>query len=58
VVTRRGRPVAVILSKETYERLTRPQEDLDIFLRRLPLFGLDLETEREASPPRDAGLKP
>ncbi len=58
VVTRRGRPVAVILSKETYERLTHPREDLATFLRRSPLLGLDLETEREASPHRDAGLKP
>jgi len=58
VVTRRRRPAAVILSKETYERLTRTQEDLATFLRRSPLFGLDLETEREASPHRDAGLEP
>ena len=58
VVTRRRRPAAVILSKETYERLTRTQEDLATFLRRSPLFGLDLETEREASAHRDAGLKP
>ena len=58
VVTRRRRPAAVILSKETYERLTRPREDLATFLRRSPLLGLDLETEREASPHRDAGLEP
>ena len=57
VVTRRRRPAAVILSKETYQRLTRPQEDLDTFLRRSALFGLDLETEREASPLRDADLE-
>ena len=58
VLTRRGRPAAAILSKETDERLTRPREDLAAFLRRSPLVGLDPEPEREASPPRDADLEP
>ena len=57
VLTTCGRPVAVILSKETYERSIRSREDLATFLRRSPLFGLDLETEREASPLRDADLE-
>ena len=57
VVTRRRRPAAVILSKETYERLTRPREDLATFLRRSPLLGLDLGTERETSSLRNADLE-
>ncbi len=39
-------------------RETGIPEGLATFLRRSPLFGLDLETEREASPHRDAGLEP
>ena len=58
VVTRSRRPAAVILSKETYQRLTRPQEDLATLLRRSLLLGLDLETKRETLPPSDVNLEP
>ena len=42
---------------ETYERLTRPGENLATFLGRSPLWGPDLETEREAYPLRDVNLE-
>jgi antitoxin Phd len=52
IVTRYGRPAAVVLSAETYARMTRKQPDFKAFLRNAPLDGVDLtrsrDTERRA----------
>ncbi len=50
-ITVHGKPVAVLLSRETFDRLSRaqPQETLVDFMQRSPLFGtndVDLERDR------------
>lgn len=55
-VTVRGQRAAVLLSAADYDRLKRPKPSLAELLRTSPLAGLDLEVERDRSPPRDAGL--
>lgn len=56
-ITLHGRPVAVVLSREDYERLTGTGESLATFMRRSPLHGLEeLELERDRSPTRETEL--
>ncbi len=56
-ITLHGRPVAVVLSREDYERLTGTGESLATFMRRSPLHGLEeLELERDRSPTREIEL--
>ena len=45
-VTRRGKEAVVILSVRDYRKMRRPDSDLVSFLRRSPLYGVDLELER------------
>lgn len=54
LISVRGRPAAVLLSPEEYERLRAgPRPDLVTFLRESPLAGLDLVLEREQTPTRE-----
>lgn len=53
VVTRRGKEVIVVLSQDDYQALQARQSTLVEFFRESPLFGVDLELEREASLPRE-----
>ena len=55
-VTRHGKEVVVILSKAEYERLRKSQTSLIEFFRQSPLVGVDLDLERDQSPPRDFEL--
>lgn len=55
-VTRRGRPVAVVVSTEEYAQLVEPEGDLVSFLRDSPLVGVDLDIERDQTPVRDVEL--
>ena len=55
-VTVRGQRTAVVLSADDYDRLNRPRTSLTEFLRASPLAGLDLEIERDRSPPREVDL--
>ncbi|MBI5334934.1 MAG: type II toxin-antitoxin system Phd/YefM family antitoxin [Burkholderiales bacterium] len=50
-ITVHGRPVAVVLSRADYERLTGTGESLVAFMHRSPLVGLE-----ELDFPRDPGL--
>lgn len=53
-ITLHGCAVAVVLSREEYDRLTGAGESLVDFMRRSPLYGLDdLEFPREQSLTRD-----
>ena len=48
-----GRPVAVVVSRETYERLSQTGDSLVAFMRRSPLYGSDdIEFERDKSATR------
>lgn len=55
-VTRRGRPTAVIVSIEEWERKTRRQGSLADFFAASPLRGSGLEVERTGDSPRDLDL--
>jgi prevent-host-death family protein len=55
-ITVRGRSTAVVLSTAEYEKLTRRKPSLVEFLRTSPLAGVDLEIERDRSPPRAIDL--
>lgn len=49
-ITVHGRSVAVVVSRETYDRLTRAQDSLVDFMRRSPLQGAeDIEGQVEPS---------
>jgi len=56
-ITWHGREVAVVLSKDEYERLTGAGQSLVDFMRRSPLFGVDdIDLTRDASLTRDVAL--
>lgn len=56
-ITLHGRPTAVVVSREMYDRLARTDVSLVTFMRNSPLHGLDdLEFERDASLTRDVVL--
>lgn len=56
-LTMHGRPVAVVLSREEFDRLTGGSLSLAEFMRRSPLYGLeDLDFPREQSLTRDIPL--
>jgi prevent-host-death family protein len=54
-ITVHGRSVAVVLSREAFDRLTGRTASLVDFMQRSPLAGLDDELvfERDTSPTRD-----
>lgn len=56
-ITLHGKPVAVVVSQETFEKLSRSQESLVDFMRRSPLYGMeDVGLERDRGLPRDIHL--
>ncbi len=56
-ITLHGESVAVVLSRETFERLTSPSVSLVEFMRASPLYDLDdLVLEREDSLGREVEL--
>ena len=56
-ITVHGRPVAVVISRELFERLSGNQSSLVDFMRQSPLYGSDdIEFERDCSLPRGAGF--
>ena len=42
-ITMRGEPTAVVISKDEYERLKHPRGSFVDFMRKSPLYGVDLE---------------
>ena len=50
-VTRHGRKVAVVLSHEEFEKLSRPKDSLVDYFRNSPLAGVELDITRS----RDTG---
>jgi prevent-host-death family protein len=55
-ITRRGRPTAVVLSVEQFNRLNAPSEDIVTFLLRSPLADLAHALERDRDTGRDVEL--
>ena len=46
-ITMRGEPTAVVLSKDEYERLKHPKRNFVDFMRKSPLYGVDIDLKRE-----------
>jgi antitoxin Phd len=55
-VTRHGEEVVVVLSKAEYNRLQKSQTSLLEFFRQSPLVGIELDTARDQSMPRELDL--
>lgn len=56
-ITLHGRPVAVVISRETFDRMSHSQETLVEFMRNSPLYGVDdVEFERDRSVTREGGF--
>lgn len=55
-ITRNGRPSAMIVSVEEWERKSRRDGSLARFLAESPLAGSELELERSAEAGRDVAL--
>lgn len=56
VITRHGRPFAVVVSAEEWSRKTARHGTLAQFLMNSPLRGADLDLERLHDQPRDLDL--
>jgi len=55
-ITIHGQPGAVVLSSREYERLTRPKGSFVEFMRRSPLFGVELKLRREQTRTRETEI--
>lgn len=55
-VTVRGRSVAVVISREEFNKLRKPKLSLVEFMRRSPLVGLKLNFKRDKSLEREIDL--
>ncbi len=56
-ITLHGRPVAVLLSRSEFEKLSRRGQSFLEFMQGSPLYGLDeIEFEREQTVTRDISL--
>lgn len=56
-ITLHGKPVAVVVSQETFDKLSRSQESLVDFMQRSPLYGMnEIVFERDCGLPRDIHL--
>jgi prevent-host-death family protein len=56
IITRNGKPSAVVVSAEEWARKTERKGTLAEFLLASPLRGADLDLERQHDTPRDATL--
>lgn len=56
-ITVHGKSVAVVVSREAFDRLSLAQGSLVDFMRRSPLYDADdIEFERDTSPTREVGF--
>lgn len=55
-ITVRGESVAVIISKEEYDRLATPKPNFVEFMVQSPLAGTNLRIKRDKSPNREIDL--
>ncbi len=47
LITRRGGETVVVISVHEYKKLTSPKTSLVEFFRESPLYGIDLDLERD-----------
>ena len=55
-VTKRGVKTVVVLSFDEYQKLTKPKTDLINFFKTSPLYGIELDLERNKDLPREVEL--
>jgi len=56
-ITLHGKSVAVVMSRETFDRLSQSQDSLVDFMRRSPLYGADdIAFERDQSLTREVAF--
>lgn len=56
-ITLHGKSVAVVISRETFDRLSQTQDSLVDFMRRSPVYGADdIVFERDGSLTREAAF--
>jgi prevent-host-death family protein len=56
-ITVHGRPVAVVLSREAFDRLAGAGQSLVDFIQRSPLYGMeDVHLDRDSSLSRETAL--
>ena len=56
IITMRGEPTAVVLSKDEYERLKHPKRNFVDFMRKSPLYGVDIDLKREQTLTRESDI--
>jgi prevent-host-death family protein len=52
-ITHHGKSVAVVVSRDTFERLSHNNESLVSFMKKSPFYGDDIEFGRDQSLTRD-----
>lgn len=55
-ITKQGKPVAVILSKKEFDKITQAKNSLLKFFRSAPCQDIDLDIQRSKDLPRDLDL--
>ena len=55
-ITMRGKPTAVIISRDEYERLKFPRESFVAFMRKSPLYHMDIDLRREQTLTREVEI--
>lgn len=56
IISVRGKPAAIILSVEEYQRLTQPKTRLADFFKESPLHDMELDLDRSEDLPREVEL--
>lgn len=56
VISRHGTPTSVVISMDQYLTLCGTKKDITVFFRKSPLYGLDIEFERDQSSFRETDL--
>ena len=56
LVSRHGKPAAVVISFEEYKKLSKPAQNLVEFMKSSPLFGVSLDLERDNDTGRSVEL--
>jgi len=55
-ITMRGEPTAVVISRDEYERIKHPRGSFVDFMRKSPLYGVDIDLKREQTVTREADI--
>jgi len=55
-ITLRGKPTAIVISVEDFEKLTSPRASLVEFFRQSPLHSVELDLRRSKELPREVVL--